>query len=585
MSFRRKTYPEVSDHLLNRLLGGVSGEAHAYPPPGSTREPFAHPLEKAPAAEVTSVYGMVNGGSFAFAKGVDYELAADGSKLAWKPNGQRPDAGSVVEINYLPRQRETRANDLYAGSVVRTLLEAVALETAGLYAQMETVYRSGFIDTAEGGALDHVVAVLGLQRVKAGRNVAELELTRAKNTRGEILVPAGTRVLTADGGIEYETLADITLADGQPTAKGSARDLVETNEAVPAASLTLLAKSIAGIESVTNRAPSTRLDRDETDEELRTRAKSFLTGSERGTLGAIQSAIAREGILADVDDTQPGLIAILFHDDQLAPEQRKRLEDAVRTVKPAGVAVQFTYGASPVPVDLEIRLTTAQGLLDADLKRIQQDIRGRVTDYFAKLPTKAAGSVTKLIGLAIGVEGVEDVSIVSATAGANNVLDTAEGELTIAGTPTQLGALTIVDPALATLLTVLVRYPKDAKIPDQGAMQTALQAAVSYLNELNAAPSAPEQKRTLSWGKLALATPLPDFTAVALAGFDANPGAFTPPTAAQRNPYELQFVFTRPTGVSQVLDGESAPALLLAPFERLSLAKVTAEVKPKGGGT
>ena len=39
MSFRRRTYPEVSDHLLNRLLGGVSAEAHAYPPPKSARLP------------------------------------------------------------------------------------------------------------------------------------------------------------------------------------------------------------------------------------------------------------------------------------------------------------------------------------------------------------------------------------------------------------------------------------------------------------------------------------------------------------------------------------------------------------------
>ena len=39
-----------------------------------------------------------------------------------------------------------RVNDLYPGSVVRTLMEAVALETAGLYAQMETVYRAGFLD-------------------------------------------------------------------------------------------------------------------------------------------------------------------------------------------------------------------------------------------------------------------------------------------------------------------------------------------------------------------------------------------------------------------------------------------------------
>ena len=39
MSFRRKTYPEVAESLLNRLLGGVSGEAHPYPPAKATREP------------------------------------------------------------------------------------------------------------------------------------------------------------------------------------------------------------------------------------------------------------------------------------------------------------------------------------------------------------------------------------------------------------------------------------------------------------------------------------------------------------------------------------------------------------------
>jgi hypothetical protein len=127
-----------------------------------------------------------------------------------------------------------------------------------------------------------------------------------------------------------------------------------------------------------------------------------------------------------------------------------------------------------------------------------------------------------------------------------------------------------------------VRYTTEQKIPDQAAIQTALQTAVSYLNELNAAPAAPLQKRTLSWGKLTLATPLPDLTAATLAAYDANPGAFTLPTAAQRAPYTLQFVFTRPTGVSQVLDSEAVPALVLAPFERLSLAKVSTEVKPKG---
>ena len=55
----------------------------------------------------------------------------------------------------------------------------------------------------------------------------------------------------------------------------------------------------------------------------------------------------------------------------------------------------------------------------------------------------------KLIGLAMGVDGVEDMSIVSAAVGGNNVLDAANAKLSIEGMTTRLGSLTIVDPALA----------------------------------------------------------------------------------------------------------------------------------------
>lgn len=584
MSFRRKTYPEIADHLLNRLLGGISGEAHAYPPTGG-REPFSHVLLNTPAAEITSVYGLLNGVSQQFLKNADYELSRDRTKLVWKENGQRPDTGSVLEVNYLPKRRETRINDLYPGSVVRTLMEAVALETAAMYAQMETVYRSGFIDSAEGGALDHVVSMLGIQRVKAGRNSAELEFTRNRGAQGEITIPAGTRLLTGDGEIEYETLDELVLSDGQPSGRITARDLLETNDGLPAQSLNLLAKPIAGIESATNPNPSTRLDRDETDEELRSRAKSFLTASERGTKGAIEAAVARQGLLADIDDSQPGLIKLLIHDDQLVNGQKQRLETTVYEVRPAGVAIEFDYGPQPQTVDLEIRLSTLVGLQDPELKGIQQQIRDSIGDYFAKLASNAPGSISKLIGLSMRVEGVEDVAVVSASVDTTDVLDTSKGELSIAGQPTKLGNLSIVDPALATLLTLLVRYPNDAKLPDQPAIQDALQIGVTDLNDLSTQSGVAVQRRTLSWGKLALATPLPDFTAVPLQTYDADPGAHSLPDTTLLAPYDLKFVFTRPTGVSQVIDSEVAAPLLLADFERLSLSKVTVEVKPKGTST
>ena len=589
MSFRRRNYPEVTDHLVNRVLGGVSGEQHAYPPPNAAREPFTHALARSPVADITSVYGLVNGVSAPFAKGVDYELDSDKKRLLWKA-GTRPDAGSVVDVNYLPEARETRVNDLFPGSVLRTLIEAFALETAGFYAQLEVVYRSGFLDTAESGALDHVVSLLGVQRVRAGRNVAEVELSRTRSTRGEVVVPAGTRVLTADGAIEYETVADITLADGQPSARGSARDTVASNDGVPAGSLTLLAKPFAGLDGVNNPSPSTRLDRDESDVELRARAKSFLAGSERGTLGAIKEAIAREGVLADVSDSEPGFVSILVHDDQLSPEQKKRLESAVEAARPAGVRAPLTYGAAPMTVDLALRLSTAEGLLETDLKRIQGEVAARIADYFKKLPVKSNGSVTKLIGLAMGVDGVEDVTVVSATTPAGgDVLDAAAGELKIKDFPTELGALRIVDPALATLLSVVVRHRRDQELPNRALIQAALQSAASYLSELTLSAASPLAKRTLSWGKLALATPLPGKAATALADFDANPAGFTLPTAAALpaiagEPYTLAFVLTRPTGVSQVLPNELAPTFELGAFERLNLSNLTVEVKPKGSG-
>lgn len=578
MSFRRKTYPEVSEQLLTTLLGGVAGEQHPYPPPGG-RGPARYALLAGPAAEITSVYGLAGGASQVFARGTDYALSADGAAVEWK-DGVRPDAGSVFEVNYLRRGQSPRVNDLYPGSVVRTLLEAVALETAAMYAQMQAVYDAGFIATAQGRALDHVVALLGIERIVAGRNSTTLEFRRLAATRGEIAIVAGTRVLTADGAIEYETLDELILADGQPSGRVSARDLVADNDGVPAGSLTLLARPIAGIEGVSNPAPGSRLDQDETDAELRLRARSFLAGAERGTPGAIVSAIARQGLRGEVSEPGPGRIGVLIHDAAITPEQQARLEFEVDQARPAGVEVEWSYGPPPVPVDLELRLVTAPGLIEADLKRIQAEVRARVQDYFARLPLKSAGSVAKLTGLALGVAGTEDLSFVAARAAGADVLDMAGGRLTLEGMVTQLGALTLVDNALPTQLNVTVRYPNNAGIPDQAVIQAALEQAAAHINTLTTAqPPAADALRTLAWGRIARALPLPGFPAATLADVDASPGPL--PAAADLAPYTLQFAYVRASGLSLVQDSEASPTLTLAAGERLAVASVKVLVKPK----
>lgn len=580
MSFRRKTYPEVAESLLNRLLGGVSGEAHPYPPAKATREPYRHALERPPVDRITAVWGARNGETFRFAPDADYLLSADGAELEWKAGGARPDEGSAFEVHYLPRQREMRVNDLYPGSVVRTLMEAVALETASLYAQMETVYRAGFLDTASGGALDHVVGLLGIRRVRAGRNSGELRFTRARNTAGEITIPAGTRVATADGAIEYETTADLTLVDGQPAAKVAARDLVADNDGLPPDSLVLMVRPIAGIESVTNPGATARLDRDEDDDELRSRARRFLAGSARGTLGAIEAAIAAEGLRAELEEPSPGLVRITLQGVP-GPDQFARLKKAVDQVRPAGVKVDILTGAPPAKVDLDLHVVSAAGLPETRLRALQDEIRSRYADYFIRLPLAADGSLSRLAGLAIGVDGVEDVRIRTASADGADVLDVAAGLLALGGKTAELGELRIVDPALATALTLAVRYPRGEPIPDQAKLAAAVEAAIAVLNQLaEQGLPADDAKRVLGWGRLTRLLPLPHggWTSASL---EAQLAGAAGASATDVGKYTVQWVFTRPNALSQLLEGADAPAFALATGERLSLAGVSIEVKPK----
>lgn len=580
MSFRRKTYPEVAESLLNRLLGGVSGEAHPYPPAKATREPYRHALERPPVDRITAVWGARNGETFRFAPDADYVLSADGAELEWKAGGARPDEGSAFEIHYLPRQREMRVNDLYPGSVVRTLMEAVALETASLYAQMETVYRAGFLETASGGALDHVVGLLGIRRVRAGRNSGELRFTRARNTAGEITIPAGTRVATADGAIEYETTTDLTLVDGQPAAKVAARDLVADNDGLPPDSLVLMVRPIAGIESVTNPGATARLDRDENDDELRSRARRFLAGSARGTRSALESAIAAEGLRAEIEEPSPGLVRVTLQGVP-GPDQFARIRKAVDQVRPAGVKVDILTGEAPLKIDLDLHLVSATGLPETRLRALQDEIRSRYADYFARLPLAADGSLSRLAGLAIGVDGVEDVRIRTATADGTPVLDVAGGLLTLGGKTAELGELRIVDPALATGLTLAVRYPRGEPIPDQAKLAAAVEAAIAVLNQFaEQGLPADDAKRVLGWGRLTRLLPLPH-AGWTSASLEAQLGGAAGASAGDVGKYTVQWVFTRPNALSQVLESADAPSFALATGERLSLAGVSVEVKPK----
>lgn len=576
MTFRRRTFPEVLDNLLTAITGGVSAESHPFPPPGDA---LRHNLQQPPVGDVISVYGSRDGEPHLFRKTTDYALLSDKRTLEWQQGAELPDPGTLVLVNYYPASVQPVLTDLHVGSVVRTLAESVALEMARLYAQLEVVYDSGFIDTATGSALDNVVSLLGMERVTGGRPAGEVEFTRAQNSPGTITVPSGTRIITADGSVEYETVETVTLLAGQNTIRVIARDL-EPNDPLPADVLTVLPVPIADIASVTNPAPTSIDVQDETDAELRTRAKNFLHGSERATLGAINHAIIRQGVSAEVteSDDEPGVIEITLHAETVSPELAQRIKAAIDDSKPAGVIVREPIVQAPAKVDLDVRLITPIGLLETDYRAAQHGVRDKIADYFGRLPAKEVGSINKLVGLALSVPGVDDVRILSARIGTESVLNVNAGTLDIDHTPTVLGNLRISDPNLATLLLVTVRFPEDEAPADKAAIQSALSNGVATINTLNAselpedAPASEVEKRVLSFAKMLHLTPLSGKAAGTLDNFNSA----TAPDSAP--PYAITYTLTLESGLSQILTTGS-PDYTLTPFERLSLSGVEVQME------
>src|SRR5919202_369945 len=136
------------------------------------------------------------------------------------------------------------------------------------------------------------------------------------------------------------------MREAQTTIRVVARDL-ERNDPLPAGALTLLPVPVAGIGGGTNPAPPADAAADETDEQLRTRAKNVLHGSERATLGAIRHALSGAGVAAEIDETStPGVVRITPHVEALPPDLQQRLLSSLESVRPAGVRVELAPAAA-----------------------------------------------------------------------------------------------------------------------------------------------------------------------------------------------------------------------------------------------
>lgn len=416
--FVPRPYPEIVRDLLTTLTGGTVRET-ATVPSGDVVE--LRLLAERPIRRVSHLQGEIeverpvrdaNGDVVLDANGdpeletvgvpyrftdADFELFATGADgdehdaIRFRSNGHRPPAGSTVTVNYYPTQTlPVPITDLNVGSVTRTMLEAVGRELALQELLLENIYRSAFLETAEGANLDKVVALVGVRRRPAGVATAQVRFTRAPGSSGRITIPVSTVVADADGN-RYATVAPLVLEPGEASRQVVAAAVSRSTPAVPAGALDRPEVLIAGVSTVGNEAPAAGAAAAENDDELRRRARGALAVAARGTLDALEFGLRSiPGVKAVAITEFPNGVAgeiqvdVAYEreDADVEAEVAARIDD----LRPAGIRVIPTRAAS-IDVTIAVTLTLAGSGVGADDEAVlRADVEARLVEHIDGLP-------------------------------------------------------------------------------------------------------------------------------------------------------------------------------------------------------
>jgi len=409
-----RPYQEVVDDILTAIVGGVVNEPIVF-----DVKSVLYPLAE-PARALRSITGTIEsegapGGVLhhTFLNEIDFQFNPDKNAVVWQDGGKRPKDESDFYVDYFRPTSRSPLSDINVGSVTRTLGEAIGREIATVYEQINRAYKSGFIDTAEGKALDFVVSILGITRKTKEFAVGLVTFFRKPGSEGNITIAQGTEVSTAKNDVIFETTEPRTLQRGQARIDVPIRAGEKFKGdvgKVDAGKITSLVQVLEGIERVNNFEPTFQAADDETDEELRLRAKAALQSISKGTIAALLRAASenRANVLeisdpnsAGARQNNPGKVSMLVETEVA---RFPSLVAALHDVRAAGV--QLTVTAKFVFVTPKIVATITSALTGEGKTKIANEIIAALQKYFEGL---AAGAPAKGTEMLDAIKKVADV--------------------------------------------------------------------------------------------------------------------------------------------------------------------------------
>jgi uncharacterized phage protein gp47/JayE len=318
----------------------------------------------------------------------------------------------IVE-DVLKSAKDCGLSDVREGSVLRTLIETFARELAVCYEQLDFVYRCAYLDTATGAALDNVVALLGIERRRAGHIEGTAIFSRSELAADDIYIPAGTLIAGKDAPRLFATVKQAVIAKGERLVSAPIRATEPgvdpgSNE-IAAGVLNLMPRPLAGIEQVTNPTSLLLRQTKETDDELRERARTTVRGSNAGTVSAIEQAVRSLGIrevrVVESFDGIPGQIKVVIGDENVQEQLMERVRDAVEEVRPAGLWIE-TQTAQPLILEIKATLELKPGLSQAQKNDIRSTLEAQLGDHIRAMRIGETVRLSSVISLLTRLEAV-----------------------------------------------------------------------------------------------------------------------------------------------------------------------------------
>jgi len=276
------------------------------------------------------------------------------------------------EVEITTARPDLTLND---GDVVEADLHAAAAMSDAVIRYASLTFRETFIDGAEGEALTTLVNDhLNVQRKEASAARVTMAFTRTSGGSGGTIDASsvvGTAFDSTGKQIRYTTDADyiVAAAANGPFDIPCTAEVVGVEGNADAATIThVITTLFDSTFTVTNAARAAGGNDEETDEELRQRAKAFYSTLRRGTAaaleyGALQVASVRVATVSE--NTTTGIVTVLVGDGDgnSTVEMIEEVETELENWRAAGVVVTVT-GASQSTVDAVITLTSVRAGFD-----------------------------------------------------------------------------------------------------------------------------------------------------------------------------------------------------------------------------